>query len=106
MWKTMAPLSATIERYWIGVRADAVGLRNRSRVLEHQRAHGKVLERLIERGDAAGLFGVHGFGVTREPVGDPDVRTRGGQHSIAPPLAGGKLRKQAGRWLSGSIAAR
>ncbi len=77
----------------IGIRAERSGFRDGVVFLIHQRAHRKILQRLVQSGHAIGLLRIHRFGVAREPVGDPHIGGRGRQHSVSPPLSGGELRQ-------------
>ena len=52
----------------------------------HQRADGKIVERLVQALFAGCLLDVKRFAIARQSVGQPGVRGGRGHHLVAPPL--------------------
>ena len=71
------------------------GIGDRSGIVEHQRAHRIILERLVQPILAQSLLDVQSLGVAREAIRDPNVGGRSGRDLRAPPLMRRKIRQQA-----------
>ena len=65
---------------------ETTGISDWSRLVKHERAHGVILQRLVQGVLARILLDVQSVGITREPVGEPDIGWRRSRDLRAPPL--------------------